>query len=146
MKEKFKSRIFRVLISAVCVVLAMCISYAVSYKIIRNGVLSKTAESTPNVQDENFDSDKPFPNLPVTISGTYDENQDFASDTNDYLVISENNLVNLYSIDKDNKKTFEKILESDIASLKAEDRALLAQGIFLNYKASVLSLIEDYSS
>lgn len=146
LKNNFKTRTSRIIFSTLCIILAMCVSYAVSYMFIRNSAPSKSAESAPNIQDENFNSDKPFPNLPVTISGTYEENSDFSKDSNDYLVISENNLVNLYVIDKDDNKTFERILEIDLASLKQEDQELLKKGIILNDRASVLSLIEDYSS
>jgi len=145
MKNYIKSRIVRWGTYAVCIILLMCISYAVSYRITRNSAPSKITESAP-LNDENFDTSKPFPNLPVTISGTYEENSEFVGETFDYLVISENNLVNLYAIDKDDKKTFERILEIDLASLKNEDRELLKKGIILNDKADVLSLIEDYSS
>jgi len=146
MKNKLNSRLVRWGTFLVCVILLMCVSFAVSYKIIRNNAPSKNAESAPDIKDENFNSDKPFPNLPVTISGTYEENAEFVGESYDYLVISENNLVNLYVIDKDDKKTFERILEIDLAALKNEDRELLKKGILLNDKADVLSLIEDYSS
>lgn len=146
MKNKINSRIVRWGAFLVCVILLMCVSYAVSYKIIRNSAPSKKTESAPNIQDENFNPDKPFPNLPVTISGTYEENSEFVGESFDYLVISENNLVNLYTIDKDDKKTFERILEIDIAALKKEDQELLKKGIILNDRSDVLSLIEDYSS
>ena len=146
MKIQIKSRVLRWGVYCICVIALMCVSFFVSYGIIRNSAPSKTSESAPNIQDENFDADKPFPNLPVTLSGTYEENKEFSGDTNDYLVIAENTLVNLYSIDKDNKKTFERILEIDLASLKKEDRELLKKGIILNDKSAVLSLIEDYSS
>lgn len=124
----------------------MCASFFVSYKIVKLNAPSNRAESAPDVHDENYNPEKPFPNLPVTLSGTYEENKEFVSDNFDYLVIAENNLVNLYAIDNDEKKTFERILEIDLASLKEEDRTLLKKGIILNDKASVLSLIEDYSS
>ena len=146
MKINIKNRFLRFGVYCIFVIILMCASFFVSYGIIRNSVPSKTSESTPDIQDKSIDESKPFPNLPVTLSGTYEENKEFVSDTNDYLVIAENSLVNLYAIDKDNKKTFERILEIDLASLKKEDRELLKKGIILNDKSAVLSLIEDYSS
>ena len=146
MKKQIINRILKIGFYSLCVVLLMCISFLVSYKIVKNSALSKRAESAPNVHDENFDASKPFPNLPVTLSGTYEENNEFKSENFDYLVIAENNLVNLYTIDNDEKKTFERILEIDLAALKEEDKNLLKKGIILNDRASVLSLIEDYSS
>lgn len=146
MKKQIANRILRIGFYSLCVALLMCVSFFVSYKIVKQSALSKRAESAPNIQDENFDADKPFPNLPVTLSGTYEEDEEFKSENFDYLVIAENNLVNLYAIDKDEKKTFERILEIDLAALKEEDRTLLKKGIILNDRASVLSLIEDYSS
>lgn len=146
MKIQIKNRLLRLGVYCLCVVALMCVSFFVSYGIIKNSAPSKNSESAPNIQDETFDESKPFPNLPVTLSGTYEENKEFSGDTNDYLVIAENTLVNLYSIDKDDKKTFERILEIDLASLKKEDQELLKKGIILNDKSAVLSLIEDYSS
>ncbi len=146
MNNLFKTRISRWVSIAVCVALAMCVSYAVSYKIIRKSAPQNHVESAPGNQNENYDKDKPFPNLPVTISGGYQEGTGFTDDMNDYLVIAENNIVALYSIDKEDTKTFERVLEIDLASLKREDRELLKKGILLNDKSAVLSLIEDYSS
>lgn len=145
-KTQLKSRVLRWGIYSLCIVLLMCASFLISYGVVKNSAPPKNSESAPDVQNESFNSDKPFPNLPVTISGTYEENENFIGDTNDYLVIAENNLVNLYAIDKDENITFERILEIDIAALKKEDQDLLKKGIILNDKSAVLSLIEDYSS
>lgn len=146
MKNKILSRVIRWGVYSLLAALMMCVSFFVSYKITKNNAPSKTSESAPNIQDENFDESKPFPNLPVALSGTYEEDEEFVSESFDYLVIAEGNLVNLYAIDKDENTTFERILEIDLAALKKEDRELLKNGIILNDKASVLSLIEDYSS
>lgn len=144
-KKIFKSRGAKFIFSTICIVLAMCLSYVVSYNVIRKNAPSKN-EGASNIQGENYSYEKPFPNLPVTISGIYEENSNFTTDTNDYLVISEGNLVNLYVIDKDENKTFERILEIDLASLKPEDKMLLKNGILLGDRSALLSLIEDYSS
>lgn len=144
MKNQTLNRVLRIGFYSVCVVLLMCVSFLVSYKIVKYNAPSKHSEGASDVRDSNFD--KPFPNLPVTLSGTYEEGEEFESENYDYLVIAENNLVNLYAIDKDEKKTFERILEIDLAALKTEDRDMLKKGIILNDKAAVLSLIEDYSS
>ena len=145
MKKTFKEKILRYFLTTLGVVLLMCVSYAVSYRVTKNLAPSKT-EGAKNYNNENYDEKKPFPNLPVTLSGIYEEGADFVPDTNDYLVIAEGNLVNLYIIDKDENKTFEKVLEIDINALKEEDKTLLKKGILLGDRASVLSLIEDYSS
>lgn len=146
MKNILKNRIMRFVFASFCVVSLMYISFVISYNIMRKGAPSQKSESAPDVQNENYSSEKPFPNLPVTISGTYEENADFSSDTNDYLVIYEGNLVNLYAIDNNENKTFERVLEIDINSLIPADRMLLEKGLLLPDKASVLALIEDYSS
>ena len=125
----------------------MCACFAVSYSIIRKKAPTQISEGASDIQNDNHvDSNKPFPNLPVNLAGTYGENSEFSPDTNDYLIISEGNLVNLYVIDKNEHKTFERILEIDLASLKHEDKELLKKGIILGDKASLLALIEDYSS
>ena len=147
MKKVLSNGAARIIFCVLVVALAMCVSFAASYTIIRKNAHSSKDERASDIQNENLaEENKPFPNLPVTISGTYDENADFTPDTNDYLVISEGNLVNLYSIDKNENKTFERILEIDLAALKHEDRMLLEKGILLGDKASLLALIEDYSS
>ncbi len=147
MKKLLTNTTARIIFGALLVVFFMCLSFAVSYTVIRKNALSPSDKSASDIQNESIsESNKPFPNLPVTISGTYEENGEFTPDTNDYLVISEGNLVNLYAIDKDENKTFERILEIDLYALKREDQELLKKGILLGDRASLLALIEDYSS
>lgn len=125
----------------------MCVSFTAAYFVVRKSASPKNNGNAPAIHDKNDTSNKPFPNLPVSLSGTYEEEtSDFTADTNDYLVISEGTLVTLYAIDKDEKKTFERVLDIDLAALKPEDKALLKKGILLNDKSSVISLIEDFSS
>lgn len=68
------------------------------------------------------------------------------TDKNDYLVISEGKLVNLYVISADGNKTFDSILEIDKNSLMESDRFLLENGIILDTREDLWSLIEDYTS
>ncbi len=143
--KKPANTLIRWSLGVVGVLLAMYLCANAGYHFVRKNAPSQVSESAHDIQDSQK-SNKPFPNLPVTLSGTYEEGKEFESESYDYLVIAENNLVNLYAIDKDEKKTFERILEIDLAALKTEDRDMLKKGIILNDKASVLSLIEDYSS
>ncbi len=142
-----KNNFLKISLCVLAVAITMGACFALSYTIVRKNAPTQISEGASDIQNGNSaKSNKPFPNLPVNLSGTYDEKSEFVPDTNDYLVISEGNLVNLYAIDKNENKTFERILEIDLAALKHEDRELLKKGIILGDKASLLALIEDYSS
>ena len=92
------------------------------------------------------DKNPVFPNLPAGVTGMYSQEENIIYDTNDYLVACQGNLVSLYIINKEGEQIFERILDIEPASLKEEDRTLLEEGIILDTKAELLSLIEDYSS
>ena len=49
-----------------------------------------------------------FPNLPVGVTGMYSQEENIVYDTHDYLVACQGNLVNLYTINKEGEKIFEK--------------------------------------
>lgn len=132
-------------LGVVGVLVAMYLCASAGYLFVRKNAPSQVSESANDIQDSKK-SNKPFPNLPVGISGTYSEEENLVSDHNDYLVVSEGNLVNLYTIDKDNNKIFEKVLDIDPKELREEDRQLLKNGIILGTREALLSLIEDYSS
>ena len=69
-----------------------------------------------------------------------------AQSKDDYLVIKEKNLVNLYIINSDGTKIFRRILDIHTDSLTENDRALLSRGIILDTEEELLSLLEDYTS
>ncbi len=149
MEKNIGEKLLRWILGIFGVILAMYICASASYNFVRKKAPSQTArQGAADINDKNTaqKEEKFFPNLPVTISGTYSEETDFAADTNDYLVIAEGTLVNLYTINKEGVQIFEKVLEIDFRSLKPEDRALLTEGILLDNKSDLLSLIEDYSS
>lgn len=145
MDKKHTNIFVRWSIGILSVLLLMYICAAASYRYVRKNAPSQVSESAHDIQDSQK-SNKPFPNLPVGISGTYSEEENLIPDYNDYLVISEGSLVNLYIIDKDGNEIFEKVLDIDPAALREEDRQLLASGIILGTREALLSLIEDYSS
>lgn len=132
-------------LGVVGVLIAMYLCASAGYLFVRKNAPSQVSESANDIQDSQK-SNKPFPNLPVGISGTYSEEENLVPDHNDYLVISEGNLVNLYTIDKDGNKIFEKVLDIDPNELREEDRQLLKNGMILGTREALLSLIEDYSS
>lgn len=109
-----------------------------------------TGENNKNLSDiaekgEVFEAETPS-DLPVGITGTYSPEESTVIDTNDYLVACRGNLVSLFIINADGEEIFEKILDISPDSLQESDRALLNEGIILDTKAELLSLIEDYSS
>jgi len=106
---------------------------------------SKTVHDTSS-DKEHTEEERYFPNLPASITGTYSVEEDIAMDTNDYLVIRNGNLVNLYILNKEGDLIFDRILDIAPDSLTPDDFKLLTEGIILDTKAELLSLIEDYSS
>ena len=148
MKNNFAKKALRWGLGIFGVIFAMYICANASYHIARKKASSQDSKDADTFKgNTEFKENKPFPNLPVNMSGIYSETLNFETpDMNDYLVVSEGTLVNLYSITKDGNKIFEEVLEIDLSSLKPEDRTLLLNGILLDTKDDVLSLIEDYSS
>ncbi len=67
-------------------------------------------------------------------------------DKNDYLVIWENDAVNLYLIDENGDKTFKENLEISPRSLTNQDKTLLKEGIILYSEEELSALLEDYTS
>jgi len=148
MQKKYLSRPLKWFLGIVGICLAMYVCASISYHAVRKKTPSQS-ESAYGIHENNYfkeQGSKPFPNLPVALPGAYSSDENFTRDMNDYLVISEGNLVNLYAINPEGNKIFQKVLDIDPASLKAEDRALLENGILLGTKEDLLSLIEDYSS
>ena len=148
MEKNISDKILRWGLGILGVLFAMYICASASYYFVRKKAPSQEHESAKSFQDNNPSSeDKPFPNLPVAISGTYSTDTDLEpTDTNDYLMVCEGELVNLYTINKDGDQIFEKVLDIDISSLKEEDKDLLTSGILVDSKDDILSLIEDFSS
>lgn len=148
MQKNISDKILRWGLGILGVIVSMYICASASYYFVRKKAPSQEHESAKSFEENNTTSeDKPFPHLPVSISGTYSYDTDFEeTDTNDYFIISEGSLVNLYTINKDGYRMFEKVLDIDISSLKEEDKQLLTGGILVDTKNDLLSLIEDYSS
>jgi len=139
------ARHFILLLASIIILMYVC--YMAGYFLAKKSAPSHKDENAQYSNEVNYENqNKPFPNLPVNISGTYEEPQDFTPDNNDYLVICEGNLVNLYVINEDGDKIFDSVLEIDISSLTSDDKNLLNSGIMLSDKEDLLSLIEDYTS
>ena len=145
MHKKSLSKLLRWGFGVLGFMLLMYLCASAGYHYVRKNAPSQVSDGAHNKQNTEKGT-KPFPNLPVGLSGTYSEEENLVTDLNDYLVVSEGNLVNLYIIDTDGDKVFEKVLDIDLLALKDEDRQLLKQGIILDTKEALLSLIEDYSS
>ena len=147
MGRKSANTFIRWSLGVVGVLLAMYLCASAGYHFVRKKAPSQISESANDIQDSQK-SNKPFPNLPVGVTGIYplEEEENPATDLNDYLVISEGSLVNLYIINKDGTKIFDTILDIDPHELREEDRQLLKNGIILGTREALLSLIEDYSS
>ena len=142
---KFNRRaLLNFVLSVLGVLLLMYTCVLTGYFLAKKSASSQKRENAPYVQTEGVNEDKPFPNLPVNITSIYEEEEE--PDNNDYLIISEGNLVNLYLINENGDKIFESVLEIDINSLTEDDKSLLKSGIVLSDKESLLSVIEDYTS
>ena len=143
--EKSRRNILVVLIFLSCLIVAMFLCGTLGYFLAK-----KTApQSSDAVNSKHYNDSGIYTPLkrpadlkdafsPVEISDTEDEN--------DYLVISEGKLVNLYIISADGNKTFDSVLEIDKNSLTESDCFLLEQGMILDTREDLWSLIEDYTS
>ena len=143
--EKSRRNVLMVLIFLSCLIVAMFLCGTLGYFFAK-----KTAPQNDDaVNSKHYNDSGIYTPLkrpadlkdafsPVEISDTEDKN--------DYLVISEGKLVNLYVISADGNKTFDSVLEIDKNSLTESDCFLLDQGIILDTREDLWSLIEDYTS
>ena len=119
------------------------------YYIAQKMAPSQKSEGAYDFSPENtqkYDEETVVPNLPAGVTGTYSAEENLVSDTNDYVVMCNGNLINLYILNKEGDLIFDRILDIDPNSLQPDDQKLLKEGIVLDTKAELLSLIEDYSS
>ena len=68
------------------------------------------------------------------------------NDKNDYALIAENDLVNLFLLTPDGKQVYLYTTDIALAALTPEDRMLLTDGIIVKSEAELASLLEDYTS
>lgn len=141
-------RIFIRFIKVLVLGLLMLMFATGGYYIAQKITPSQRSEGAYDFSPENrqkYDENS-SPDLPAGVMGTYSPDENLVLDTNDYLVISNGNLINLFILDKEGNLIFDRILDIDPASLQKDDQKLLNEGIVLDTKAELLSLIEDYSS
>ena len=143
--ERNRYSVLTVIIFLSCLICAMMLCCAVGYFLAK-----KTApQKSDAVKNDPYDNTgiytplKRSPDSEETFSVTKPTDTD---DKDDYLVISEGKTVNLYVISADGNKTFRQILEIDKNSLTESDCFLLEQGIILDTREDLWSLIEDYTS
>ena len=143
--EKSRRNTLLVLIFLSCLIVAMFLCGALGYFLAKKTAPQKSAAVNKN----NHNDTGIYTPLkrPVDLKEAFSpvENID-TEDKNDYLVISEGKLVNLYVISSDGNKTFDSVLEIDKNSLTESDCFLLDQGIILDTREDLWSLIEDYTS
>ena len=141
-------RIFIRFIKVLALGLLMLMFAAGGYYIAQKIMPTQKSEGAYDFSPENRQKyDEEFsPDLPAGVTGTYSPEENIVLDTNDYLVISNGKLINLFILDKEGNLIFDRILDIDPASLQEDDQILLNEGIILDTKAELLSLIEDYSS
>ncbi len=147
MEKSIKKTIISSVFFALCLVLAMIICGSLGYIWAKSKAPQK---NDAHVHPKNVQSDGIYAPLkrPEGLREAFAASQSIIeSETkDDYLVIAQNGLVNLYVINSDGNKTFEKILEIDKNALTPNDQKLLTQGIILDTREDLLSLLEDYTS
>lgn len=145
MNKPIKKTIISSVFFSLCLVLAMVICGSLGYIWAKNKApRSGDAKITENIQNDGIYA--PLKRPEGLREAFADSQAIILENKDDYLVIKENGLVNLYVIGIDGNKTFEQILEIDANSLTANDRKLLTQGIILDTREDLVSLLEDYTS
>ncbi len=145
MEKSFKKAIVSSVFFALCLVLAMIVCASLGYIWAK----SKAPQNNDAKESQNIQNAGIYTPLkrPEGLREAFAASQNIESqDRDDYLVIAEAGLVNLYVIGPDGNKTFEKILEIDKNSLTENDQKLLTQGIILDTQEDLFSLLEDYTS
>ena len=143
--EKSRRSVLIVFIFLPCIIVSMLLCYGLGYFMAK-----KTApQKNDAVNSHKYNDTGIYTPLkrPADLKEAFSamENID-STDNNDYLVISEGKLVNLYIISADGNKTFDSVLEINKNSLTDSDCFLLEQGIILDTREDLWSLIEDYTS
>ena len=143
--EKSRRNVLLILIFLFCLIVAMFLCGSLGYFLAKKTAPQKSdAVNNHNHNDTGIYTPLKRPSdLKEAFSSV--ENIDDV-DKNDYLVISEGKLVNLYVISADGNKTFDSILEIDKNALTESDCFLLEKGIILDTREDLWSLIEDYTS
>lgn len=143
--EKSRRNILLILIFLFCLIVAMFLCGSLGYFLAK-----KTAPQESDAVNNHKYNDT---GIYTPLKRPSDLKEAFSSveniddvDKNDYLVISEGKLVNLYVISADGNKTFDSVLEIDKNALMESDRFLLENGIILDTREDLWSLIEDYTS
>lgn len=146
MEKSLKKRIISSVFFALCLVLGMVICGSFGYMWAKNKAPQKSDAQSREKPIQNDGIYAPL-KRPEGLREAFADSQNITIENkDDYLVIAEAGLVTLYVIGVDGNKTFEQILEIDKNSLTENDQKLLSQGIILDTREDLLSLIEDYSS
>lgn len=146
MEKTLKKRIISSVFFALCLVLGMVVCGSLGYIWAKN---KAPRSSDAEIHEKTIQNDGIYAPLkrPEGLREAFADSQSVTiKNKDDYLVIAEAGLVALYVIGIDGNKTFEQILEIDKNSLTKHDQELLSQGIILDTREDLLSLIEDYSS
>lgn len=139
------------LLTAVLIFAAMCLCYAMGYQFVRSNPAAQNekterteeqAEAVTSHEEEVFD----FHEADSETASLSQDDVFVANDPNDYLVIKEGDVVNLYILTKDGEQTFSKELNIAPGALLEEDRAQLENGIILESEEALYALMEDYTS
>lgn len=157
-----KKRFLKLFLIAASIFLAMYICAMLGYRFVRNEAPQE--ENLPNGAQNINEQTKKETSVPFHLPYHEEENAQngmiedevastssvqqnvTAQDENDYLVIAENNAVNLYILTKEGEKIFSKTLSVEPDSLMPEDRKNLESGIILASNEELSALLEDYTS
>ena len=146
-----KRHFLNLVLTAVLIFAAMYLCAVSGYRFVRNsGAAEEPAENRePEIHETIAPQEEDPFDLPETdLASASLPKQDvrIPSDPNDYLVISENGVVKLYSITENGDQIYSKDLDISPDALLAEDKAQLEEGIILESKEELAALLEDYTS
>ena len=146
-----KRHFFNLMLTAVLIFAAMYLCAITGYRFVRNSAVQENASSSsiPEI-DETIapQEEDPFdlPDTNLASASLPKQDVSIPSDTNDYLVISENGAVKLYAINSSGEQRYSKDLDISPDALLAEDKAQLEEGIILESEDELAALLEDYTS
>lgn len=146
-----KKHFFNLVLTAVLIFAAMYLCAATGYRFVRSGApQEKSTESpAPEINETIAPLKEDAIDLPETdLASASLPKQDVSipADPNDYLVISENGVVKLYTITDSGQQIYSKDLAISPDALLAEDKAQLEEGIILESEEELAALLEDYTS
>lgn len=146
-----KKHFFNLVLTAVLIFAAMYLCAATGYRFVRSSAPQgkSTERPAPEInetiaplEEDTFD----LPETDLASASLPKQDVSIPADPNDYLVISENGVVKLYTITDSGRQVYSKDLAISPDALLAEDKTQLEEGIILESEEELAALLEDYTS